>query len=280
MELLVSGAVVFGLFRLPPLLGGFLGSVLQTTAGSVRLFSAYAYVFAAMAIYTLLACFLLHLGCRAFWIGLVGLESVFPEGVKWDRTPIGPHSRRHLKRILLPLDRQIERLDDISSLIFSFASMLVLNIAYSLLVIMAAGVAAFAISRLAFGGRHLVECFVGTAIALLAPPLLFGLADRSFGREAEGGRRPFPFPGGGSTGVLRDVAHPLGRPHHPDPAEQQPIKECRAATRRQHAAADGHGTEHHHTARQWTAPSTVSSTSPTKAAPRASTARRARLQGE
>lgn len=27
---------------------------------------------------------------RGFWIGLLGLESVFPEGIRWDRLKLGP----------------------------------------------------------------------------------------------------------------------------------------------------------------------------------------------
>jgi hypothetical protein len=187
MELLISGALVFGLLRLPSLLRSLLATILRDTADETLLGASYAYVFAAMASYALLACFLLHLACRVFWVGLVGLESVFPNGVRWDRTPLGPYSRRHLQNILLPLDRQIELVDDVCSLIFSFAALLLLNIAHSVLAITTAGFLAFGLSSLAFDGRYAVAAFVGFVIAILAPQLILSLFDRWFGAKLKEG---------------------------------------------------------------------------------------------
>ena len=187
MELLISGALVFGLLRLPPLLRSLLATILRDTADETLLGASYAYVFAAMAGYALLACFLLHLACRVFWVGIVGLESVFPNGVRWDRTPLGPHSRRHLQNISLPLDRQIELVDDVCSVIFSFAALLLLNIAHSVLAITAAGFLAFGLSSLAFDGRYAVAAFVGFVIAILAAQLILSLFDRWFGAKLKEG---------------------------------------------------------------------------------------------
>jgi hypothetical protein len=37
--------------------------------------------------YGLGGCFLVHLLTRAYWVGLIGLRTVFPSGINWDRTP-------------------------------------------------------------------------------------------------------------------------------------------------------------------------------------------------
>ena len=47
------------------------------------------YQYVKLILYTLISCFILHLCTRAYWVGLIGLETVFPHGVRWEDTPTG-----------------------------------------------------------------------------------------------------------------------------------------------------------------------------------------------
>ncbi|MBZ0112670.1 MAG: hypothetical protein K8J08_09425 [Thermoanaerobaculia bacterium] len=189
MELLVSGAVVFALIQIPPRLQSWFESVNMATEGSLRLFGVYGYTYAALMLYTLIVFFVLHLGLRAFWIGLVGMESVFPEGIDWEKVSLGPFARRHHRAKLPSLRQQIERLDDLCSLTFSFAFIIVLSFLYSIAVILLAGIIGFALSR-ALGQRvNLVWIFFCSLALLMVPQMLVTLVDKHFGeRIDENGR--------------------------------------------------------------------------------------------
>ena len=90
VELLISAALLFGLMQLPGRLETSWNAINPTlTEGSgVMVFLLYFYM-RVMAV-TLIGAFALHLVTRAYWVGLVGLDSVFPEGVDWDRVNHGP----------------------------------------------------------------------------------------------------------------------------------------------------------------------------------------------
>lgn len=77
--------------------------------------------------YGLAACFVVHLMTRAYWVGLIGLRTVFPEGIKWDKTPgLGPLSRQYYRDTLPDLDTVIECTDRLASSLFAVISMLTL----------------------------------------------------------------------------------------------------------------------------------------------------------
>jgi len=128
-----------------------------------------------LVVYALLVAFLLHLVLRAFWIGLVGLESVYPGGVKWDRVKAGPFFIENSRKRLGPLAQTIDRVDDLCSLIFSFGFMIVIAFIYSTALVLVAVVAGFLASRLLFGGRWSEETFwviIGTVLGFQVVPHL------------------------------------------------------------------------------------------------------------
>ena len=53
--------------------------------------------------------FALHLLLRAHWIALVGLHSIYPDGVRWDRLRMGPIQRELERRRERPAADAIER---------------------------------------------------------------------------------------------------------------------------------------------------------------------------
>lgn len=131
MELLVSGGFTLALVQLQAQLDSRLEQGLAFVDGDLRLVVGYLFFYTSLTFLTLTVFFAGNLLLRAFWIGLVGLESVYPSGIDWDKLKVGPHSKRALERDVPPLSKSIENLDDICSLVFSVAFVVALLFVYS-----------------------------------------------------------------------------------------------------------------------------------------------------
>lgn len=120
LELLISGLSMVALFGLP-------GWLIDRYEGMYPLLpfwmlsaAAMALPMAVLACYLMAGCFALHLGLRAYWVGLIGLKSAFPDGIRWERAAgIGPLTRERLKRSLPEVDASIERADALASMLFA-----------------------------------------------------------------------------------------------------------------------------------------------------------------
>jgi hypothetical protein len=120
MELLISGATVFALMQLPAAIEAIVNALLprfeQTAAVLIMLPSVYL----KSATYALILTFILHLATRGYWVALVGLSSVYPEGVRWDALKMGPHYLAAIRARMPPLPELIERADNRASQVFGF----------------------------------------------------------------------------------------------------------------------------------------------------------------
>lgn len=76
--------------------------------------------------YILLVAFITHFVIRAFWVGFIGLMSVYKEGIKYDNLPYSDLYKEEARKKLGSSERMAMRLDQISSLIFSIAFVVVL----------------------------------------------------------------------------------------------------------------------------------------------------------
>jgi hypothetical protein len=180
-ELLISGAVVFGLLQAPQIVNRFFDAALDRLEGHLRVLAAYGLTYCILVIYGLIGAFLIHLALRAFWIGLVGLESVFPGGIRWDRVKAGPFFIRLARRKMMPLARAIENLDDLCSLIFSFGFLIIIVFLYSLAVVALSAAGGFAASRIFFGGRYSTELFWVLFGGILGLQIVASAVDRVVG---------------------------------------------------------------------------------------------------
>lgn len=134
LELLLSGAVLFALIQAPAAVDQIYDRLEPQIAGSWRETVFLAYYYVKLALYTLLSAFLLHLCARAYWIGLIGLQSVFPRGVRWNRSRAGPLTIRVYRSLLPDTRTAILRADRLSSAIFAIAFAVVILFFVSLLV--------------------------------------------------------------------------------------------------------------------------------------------------
>lgn len=134
LELLVSGLFTFSLFAMP-------GWIVERYADLHALLSptlakgAEIVVLMGCGLCLVLAgSFLLHLLIRAYWIGLIGLKSAYPEGIRWDRVPgTGPISLRLMQQRLPDLSTAIDRVDTLASNVFAATGLATMLMLYAAL---------------------------------------------------------------------------------------------------------------------------------------------------
>jgi hypothetical protein len=119
VELLISGVAVFAMLQLPELLDRV---VLDW---SPRFIDRWAkllqviYLYAKSAALILAATFVIHLLLRARWIALVGMLSIYPKGVDWDKLHIGPNARDIESTRMGRMEDSIERADNRATMVFA-----------------------------------------------------------------------------------------------------------------------------------------------------------------
>ena len=190
LEMLISGAVVFALLQLPTAVDHVYERLDPHLAGSLAGGLFIVHYYAKLALYTLIASFLVHLTGRAFWVGLIGLEAVFPHGVRWDKVTAGPIARRLYEQRFPSLPALITRADDFCSMIFSFSFIFVSIFVMSIFWAGLLGLLAFGISRLLFGGERTNAVFRVLLVALMLPYLAATMLDKAIGARLDPAGRP------------------------------------------------------------------------------------------
>lgn len=187
LELLISGAVVFSLLQVPGVVDGLFDRVQAHLAERAHFGAFMLYTYVKLILYTLISCFILHLGTRAYWVGLIGLETVFPHGVRWEDTTYGPVITEVYKKKLGRLQPRIDAADRFCSILFPLAFTLVMIFAYSVVLLGGVTLLAFGVSRLLLDGRYFgVLCGTLFAVILLIPLAAWAL-DRVYGARATPG---------------------------------------------------------------------------------------------
>ncbi|HEX9106099.1 MAG TPA: hypothetical protein VF832_02695 [Longimicrobiales bacterium] len=185
LEMLVSGAVLVGLFQLPPVVDGVLRSVLpRLERGLAPELTGIAYMYVKGMLYALTASFVLHLASRAYWVALVGLDSVFPQGIRWENTRRGPIEQQAARERVPTLPRLISALDNFCSVLFAVGFLTVFVSLFGLLTVSVAGGVAWGASHLFFGGGH-AAAVLGVAILMLMLPLLLLRLERRLGTRLD-----------------------------------------------------------------------------------------------
>ncbi|MGE4072423.1 MAG: hypothetical protein AB7E72_14730 [Lysobacterales bacterium] len=131
LELLISGLTMFALFALPGwLFERFTEYYTLLPLWLLAAAMAALPIISTMA-YTLAICLLAHLGVRAYWVGLIGLSAIFPEGIRWERARhLGPLTRERLQQQLSPLKAAIAGADRLASLLFSVITLAALMLCW------------------------------------------------------------------------------------------------------------------------------------------------------
>jgi hypothetical protein len=176
IELLISGVTVFALLQVPALIGDWSDRLAATQGEALLAFALIASIYTKAAATTLALTFVAHLGLRAYWIALVGLRSVYPDGIRWDTlAAFGPLAADIARRALGTPAEAIERADNRASLVFAVGVglalvMLMLLAVIGLLVAASIGVA------FASGLRHAWGALVVAATLAVVVPYVAAVA--------------------------------------------------------------------------------------------------------
>ena len=173
LELIISGLTIFALFSIPGWLFDKIADIYTHLSTSLAIASTVGTTLLAGTSYGLAACFVVHLMARAYWVGLIGLRTVFPDGINWSKTPgLGPLSRQYYRDTLPDLDTVIENTDRLASSLFAVISMLTLSVLWfgtilvAILVVSGAIGARFGLTNtgMGIGTIVLLAVFIGVPI--------------------------------------------------------------------------------------------------------------------
>ncbi len=119
IELLISGATVFGLMQLPAMVKSGLVIVINRTAPDIASLLVPLWIYLQSALMILIGTFVFHLCLRAYWVALVGLNSVSPGGVNWASfKKAGPYQLETSRRGREDIPAIIEAADNRASRLF------------------------------------------------------------------------------------------------------------------------------------------------------------------
>lgn len=119
-ELIISGVAIYGTLQLPGYLTWLTDYFIDILPFSQYLAGYVIVYFSLIGVCVLTAFFLSHFILRAYWIGLIGLNSVYPEGIKEDGF-YSPLYVRRMKKDIPPLPQSIRSIDNLCSSLFSAA---------------------------------------------------------------------------------------------------------------------------------------------------------------
>ena len=119
VELLISGVAVFAMLHLSGWLDDRAFALEAGMADDWRLLLMMAYFYAKSAAVVLAITFGLHLLLRAQWIALVGIHSVYPQGVQLSKLRMGPIQRAIEEARPGDTTDAIERADNRASVVFA-----------------------------------------------------------------------------------------------------------------------------------------------------------------
>ena len=183
MELLISGVAVFAMLQLPGMLDDALFALQPRLdeAWGEPLRTVYVYLKAAAVLLALT--FSAHLLLRAHWIAAVGMHSIYPGGVRWDRLRIGPVQRSVEQVRAGDQAAMIERADNRATTVFAAGVMMATVLLSITLMISVAFGLLFLAMTLAGLQVDVFVLFIACVGLAVLPTLVAMLIDRRFGAK-------------------------------------------------------------------------------------------------
>lgn len=181
LELLLSGALVFGLAQLPGQVDAWYHRVSPALDGGWANGAFLAWIYLKMALYAVIGGFVLHLVIRAYWVGVIGLEAVFPGGILWEKTRSGPIIREIQRRSTPSLQAMIDGADKMASLVFAGGMTLAMVLMGSMVMVAVATTLVYATVGLFLDGVAAAIALEVVILLLVGPLLAASLIDRRSG---------------------------------------------------------------------------------------------------
>ena len=191
-ELLISGIALFGTLQLPGLLRMSQNYLLLNSTNESLFYWFFAQSYWVFFVYILIGLFMYHFIIRTLWIGMVGLNSVYPDGIVPTKLS-SKHFQEQNQREYGDIDGYINRLDEHASGIFG-AGFGYAGIFFNLGFI--SSIAIFLITKMISWGVSASVAVTGilTIVALMfAYTILVGLLNLPAFRDKEWVRR-YQFP--------------------------------------------------------------------------------------
>lgn len=190
LELLISGAVAFTLLQLPGVADAAFDRLSPRLGEGLHRVLMFGYIYSKIILYALIATFIVHLAARAYWVGLVGLSSVFPNGIRWEELKYGPVTREFYRERLPTLQAQVATVDRFCSILFSFATIIVLTFVSSTIFVTALGGLAWFVSNRVLDRANDLIVFYAMMALLVIPMIIATQLDKRRGeRLGARGRR-------------------------------------------------------------------------------------------
>jgi hypothetical protein len=184
MELLLSGATVFGLLPLPAQADRLFYLLFDRTGSeTVAPLLLAAWLYAKFALTTITVTFVVHLALRAYWIALVGLDSVYPGGIRWERLRLGPLHRAVIEPGAPAMEVRIEAADNRATRVFGVGVGLAMFVLPPLVVAVICIGASLALE--AAGVHTSANAVLALAGLFFGPLLLASVLDRHLGRRVD-----------------------------------------------------------------------------------------------
>lgn len=181
VELLISGVAVFAMLQLPGWLDGVLLAMEPRVNGDWRMVVVMSYVYAKSAAVVLAATFVIHLMLRAMWIALVGMQSVYPQGIRYDKMKMGPLQSEVERERAFNMEETVERADNRASVAFAVGVLIASTLAV-ICVVFCGGLALLNLVSAALGWNvNVMFLFAGVFAIVFVPMLAAMLIDRQFG---------------------------------------------------------------------------------------------------
>jgi hypothetical protein len=179
VELLISGVAVFAMLQLPGLLDDAIFAWRPRFNHDWSTVVFLLYVYSKGAAVLLAATFVIHLLLRARWIALVGLHSIHPGGIDWERLRAGRIAREVESARMGSMDDMIERADNRATTVFATGVMLASTLVGLTLAVVGFGLVLLACNAAGFAFDPGI---VFPCMALLVLPFVVAqVADRRFG---------------------------------------------------------------------------------------------------
>lgn len=173
-ELIISGAAIYGSLQLPWLLTKMVNYSLLNFSDDILGILYLFFTYVTFAITILMINFILHFILRSIWVGLLGLSSVYPQGVNEESENYSRHYLKQLKADFGDLRSYAARVDRTCSIMFAFSfsvAMIFTSIASIVL----------ALAGIAYGIHQLLpqftinNIFMVTLSTLMIPGVIGGL---------------------------------------------------------------------------------------------------------
>lgn len=175
VELLISGGAVFAMLQLPGLLDNAFLWMEPRLAGALRQLALLLYVYTKGAAVILAFTFVCHVLLRARWIALVGMHSVYPNGIRWEKVTLSPIQREIELELDQPFPDRIERADNLATTVFAIGVMSALF----MVTIGLGAIGVFAVStllELLSAGKVSSQTWMITVMAALLVPFFIAAA--------------------------------------------------------------------------------------------------------